>query len=91
MKFIYPAVIRQEEDGRFHAQFPDLADCKAEADTLEDVIEKAKEAEYNWIALELEEENELPARTEAADIHAKEGEIVRNISTTVKFFEGWEE
>lgn len=91
MKFIYPAVIR-EENGRFKAEFPDLAQCTAEADSLEDVIEKAKEVEYNWIALELEEaEPQLPARTEISDIKIKDGEIVRNISATVKFFEGWEE
>ena len=91
MKFVYPARIRKTETGKFHAEFPDLEGCTAEADDLEDVLEKAKEAEYNWISVELEEEHELPARTELADLKPSEGEIVRDLSATVKFFEGWEE
>lgn len=91
MKFVYPAVIKQTEAGKFRAEFPDLAGCCAEADDLEDVLEKAKEAEYNWIALELEEQLSLPARTELSDVKKQEGEIVRDLSATIKFFEGWEE
>ena len=85
MKFIYPAVIGQKEDGGYRAHFPDLAQCVVEADSLEEVIE-------NWISAELEEEGaELPPRSEASEIALKEGQILRNISTTIKFFEGWEE
>ena len=91
MKFVYPAIIKKTEAGTFRAEFPDLKDCAAEAGDLEDVLEKAKEAEYNWIALELEEERELPPRTELCDLKPLEGEIVRELSATVKFFEGWEE
>ena len=92
MKFIYPAVIRQEADGTYRAHFPDLHMCEAMAPTLEEVIERANEAEYNWISLELEEmEPQLPPRSDQGEIHLQEGEILRNISTTIKFFEGWEE
>ena len=41
MKFIYPAIIRKEENGTFKATFPDLACCEATGDSLDDVIEKA--------------------------------------------------
>ena len=34
MKFIYPAVIGQKEDGGYRAHFPDLAQCVVEADSL---------------------------------------------------------
>ena len=30
MRFIYPAVIKELPDGRFHARFPDLEMCEAE-------------------------------------------------------------
>ena len=36
MKFIYPAVFRKNEEGRYKAFFPDLACCEAEGDTLDD-------------------------------------------------------
>ena len=39
MKFIYPAVFRKNEEGRYKAFFPDLACCEAEGDTLDDAID----------------------------------------------------
>ena len=40
MKFIYPAVFRQTENGGYKAWFPDLECCEASGETLEDAIEK---------------------------------------------------
>ena len=65
MKFIYPAIIRKEENGTFKATFPDLACCEAIGDSLDDVIEKANEAAVGWLELELSEEMPmLPPVTE---------------------------
>ena len=62
MKFIYPAVFRKNEEGRYKAFFPDLACCEAEGDTLDDAIDNANEAAYNWIYAEvMEDEMDLPA------------------------------
>ena len=92
MKFIYPAVFRKTETGKYKAHFPDLECCYAEGDTLDDAIENANEAAYNWIELELSEDNcTLPAVTDASDIEVKDGEIVRNISVNIRFYEGWDE
>lgn len=90
MKFVYPAVIK-EVNGIFKVRFPDLAECEAEGRTMEEAIENAKEAEKNWITVELEEEGTLPEITAAGDIETEENETVRTISATVKFTEGWEE
>ena len=59
MKFTYPAVIHKTEEGTFHAAFPDLACCEAEGDTLDDAIDNANEAAYNWIYAEVMED-EMP-------------------------------
>ena len=92
MKFIYPAVFRKTETGKYKAHFPDLECCYAEGDTLDDAIENANEAAYNWIDLELSEDNcTLPSVTDASDIEVKDGEIVRNISVNIRFYEGWDE
>ena len=92
MKFIYPAVFRKTETGKYKAHFPDLECCYAEGDTLDDAIENANEAAYNWIELELSEDNcTLPSVTDASDIEVKDGEIVRNISVNIRFYEGWDE
>ena len=61
MKFTYPAIIRKQDNGTWKAWLPDLACCEAEAETLEEVIEKANAALYDWIELELsEDEVNLP-------------------------------
>lgn len=92
MKFIYPAVFRKTESGTYHAFFPDLECCEAQGDTLDEAVENANEAAYNWISVELEDEfGELPPVTDEADMHLQEGDIVRNISVNIRFFEGWDE
>ena len=52
MKFIYPAVFRPTEDKKYNAFFPDLACCEASGDTLDDAIENANAAAYDWIYTE---------------------------------------
>ena len=92
MKFIYPAIIRKEENGTFKATFPDLACCEATGDSLDDVIEKANEAAVGWLELELSEEMPmLPPVTDKDDLVLEEGELVRDICANVKFYDGWEE
>ena len=91
MKFIYPAVFRKNEDG-YHAFFPDLECCEASGDTLDDAIENANEACRNWITVELEEEEpNMPYVSDIEDIEIKDGDIVRNISVNIRFYEGWDE
>ena len=92
MKFIYPAVIRKTEEGKFQASFPDLECCQASGDTLEEAVDKANEAAYDWISLELsEDDGELPSISDKEDMELQEGDIVRNISVNIRFYEGWDE
>ena len=91
MKFIYPAVFHKNESGIYEGYFPDLACCYAKGDTLDDAIENANEAAYDWITLELEDGGQLPPITEISDIKKKDGEIIRNISVNIRFYEGWDE
>ena len=61
MKFIYPAVFKKTEDGRYKGTFPDLEGCFGEGDTLDEAIESANAAAFDWISVELSEEvPELP-------------------------------
>ena len=92
MKFIYPAIIRKEENGTFKATFPDLACCEATGESLDDVIEKANEAAVGWLELELSEDMPmLPPVTDKDDLVIQEGALVRDICANVKFYDGWEE
>ena len=92
MKFMYPAVFRKNEDGTYNGYFPDLECCTSTGDTLDEAIENANEAAYNWITVELEEdEPNLPYVSDISDIETEEGDIVRNISVNIRFYEGWDE
>lgn len=92
MKFIYPAVFSKTESGTYKGYFPDLECCYAQGDTLDDALDSANEAAYNWLSLELSEDDcTLPSVTDPSDMELQEGDIVRNIAVTIRFYEGWDE
>lgn len=86
MTFIYPAVFTPRGEGRgYHVRFPDLECCEAEGPDLEDAIENARDAAYNWLWAELEEEcPEFPMVTHQEDIPLAPGEEVRQIMTVIR-------
>ena len=91
MKFIYPAVFRRTPSGSYQAFFPDLECCFAQGDTLDEAIDRANEAANDWISLELSEDGDLPPVSDISDMELKDGDIVRNISVNIRFYEGWDE
>ena len=91
MKFIYPAIIRKTEEGKYKALFPDLESCQAEGDTLEEAVDNANEAAYDWLYLEISEDGELPPVSDLGDMDLQEGDEVRNIAVNIRFTEGWDE
>ena len=92
MKFMYPAVFRKNEDGTYNGYFPDLECCASTGDTLNEAIENANEAAYNWITVELdEEEPNLPSISDPSDLNLTPEDIVRIISVNIRFYEGWDE
>ena len=93
MKFYYPVIVKKTENG-YHAKFADLEMCDADGDTLDEVLDNAKDAAYNWIEAELQEPDpQLPPSSDKADLEAEaaEDEIVREILVTYRMMEGWEE
>ena len=91
MQFIYPAVFCQNEDGTYQGYFPDLEQCFAKGDTLDEVLNSAIEEARTWIQVELEDTFELPAVTPPEDLVLREGEFIRNIAVTLRLTDGWDE
>ena len=91
MQFIYPAVFCQNEDGTYQGYFPDLEQCFAKGDTLDEVLNSAIEEARTWIQVELEDTFELPAVTPPEDLVLREGEFIRNIAVTIRLTDGWDE
>ena len=86
MTFTYPAVFTpHKNDKGYHVTFPDLQCCEADGPDLEDAVEHAREAAYNWLYLEIEEKTfEFPPQTHVEDIRLEEGEFLKHIMVTVK-------
>lgn len=93
MKFIYPAIIGKIPSGQFRATFPDLTGCEAAGETLEETVDAANAAMYDWIYLELSEDGTLPPISDERDLrqHLKEDEVIRNICVNVVLTDGWDE
>jgi len=72
MKFTYPAVFHKTEQGTYEGYFPDLACCYAKGDTLDEALEDAIHSAYDWISLELtEEEPDFPPVSDVISGKAK--------------------
>ncbi|MGI6118579.1 MAG: type II toxin-antitoxin system HicB family antitoxin [Bilifractor sp.] len=92
MKFYYPVVVSKNENGKYHAVFPDLAMCEADGISMDDVLYEATLAAHDWIESEmLEEEPDLPFATDPSDIELAEGEETRMILVNLKLMPGFEE
>ncbi|MDO5133756.1 MAG: type II toxin-antitoxin system HicB family antitoxin [Eubacteriales bacterium] len=91
MHFVYPAVFRQTEEGGYTGYFPDLEQCFAKGDTLDEVLNDAIAEAKSWIQVELEDTFDLPSVSHPNDLDLKEGEFVRNIGVTIRLTDGWDE
>lgn len=86
MTFTYPAVFTPHKDDKgYHVEFPDLQCCEADGPDLEDAVEHAREAAYNWLYLEVEEGTyEFPNQAHPEDIKLEEGAFLKYIMVTIK-------
>ena len=92
MKFIYPAIFTPASEGGYTGRFPDLQGCEVRGGTLEEAIEEANQAAFDWISVELEEETpQMPPVSELTDLTLAPGEVGRYISVNIRFFDGWDE
>lgn len=92
MTFIYPSVIK-EENGKFEGYFPDLDKVTFEGRDINTAIDDAQAVLYDYIRVELTEEDSphLPAVSDESELKLSEGEFVRNICVHFRYTEGWDE
>lgn len=85
MTFTYPAILTPHKDDKgYHVEFPDLECCEADGPDLEDALDEAREAAYNWICVELEDGGEFPSQSHIEDLDLPEGSFARQIVVRVK-------
>lgn len=90
MTLYYPAVVSQDETSTI-VKFLDLDQCTGQGTSLEDALEDARYNAMTWIQTEMEEGNELPLRTEIADLSAEEQKNAKMIAIIMPRNNGWDE
>lgn len=86
MTFTYPAIFTPHKDDKgYHVVFPDLEYCEADGPDLEDSVENAREAEYNWLWVEVEDGTYgFPPRSHPDDLALEKGELLKHIMVSIK-------
>ncbi len=72
MKLIYPAIFHHEDDA-YWADFPDLQGCQTFGDTIEEVLENAREALKAYAISLIENKEKLPEASEADKLPVENG------------------
>lgn len=80
MKLIYPAVFHEDEDGIW-VEFPDLQGCQSCGETIEEVLEGAKEALEGYCITLLEQKHVLPKASDIKKIRAPKNAFVSLVET----------
>ena len=80
MKLIYPAVFHEDSDGVW-AEFPDLQGCQSYGETIQEVLDGAREALEGYCVTLLEEKRKLPAASDIKTIKPGENEFVSLVET----------
>lgn len=77
MKLAYPAIFSPWEDGKgYTVEFPDLAGCVTEGESLAEAIEMAEDAASGWVLGEMEDGNTIPAASAPASVRVDAGDFV---------------
>jgi predicted RNase H-like HicB family nuclease len=90
MTLYYPAVVLQDEVKTI-VKFLDLDQCTGQGTSLEDALEDARYNAMTWIQTEMEEGNDLPLRTEIADLSAEEQKNAKMIAIIMPRNNDWDE
>ncbi len=79
---VYPAIIHNDDDG-FWIEFPDLPGCYTDGDSIEELMENATEVLGAFIAVKMEQNEEIPNASKIDDIVQEQGTEKTYISTDV--------
>ena len=82
MNITYPALCHYE-DGGYWCEFPDLQNCFSQGDSVQEILDNAKEALEGSLEVELEESHELPPASEITSLHAEGKDFLTYISADI--------
>ena len=74
MRYVFPAIFEQAEEGGFNVRIPDVPGCFTQGDTLAEAIYMAQDALAMMIVYYEDHGNEIPASSSLEDI--KSGKVI---------------
>ena len=82
MTKVYPAILHKENDG-FWLEFPDLPGCFTQGDSLEGLMENAEEALGAFLAVKMENAEEIPKPSDIRQISESSDDMKTYVSVDV--------
>ncbi len=82
MTKVYPAIIHTEDEG-FWLEFPDLSGCYTQGDSLEELMENAEEALGGFLAVKMDNAEEIPKPSDIRNITESNGNLKTYVSVDV--------
>ena len=82
MTKVFPAKVHKENDG-FWLEFPDLPGCFTQGDSLEELMENAQEALGAFLAVKMENDEEIPKPSDIRQISESSDDLKTYVSGDV--------
>ena len=82
MTKVFPAKVHKENDG-FWLEFPDLPGCFTQGDSLEELMENAEEALGVFLAVKIENEEDIPKPSDIRQISESSDDLKTYVSVDV--------
>lgn len=76
MKYVYPAIFKQLESGKYFVKVPDLPGCVTEGNDLLDALDMAEDAIAMWLCDAEDNKEVIPQASSIFDIKHEPGEFV---------------
>lgn len=79
-KYVYPAIFTKEDNGIYSVQFPDIAGCYTDGESLADALEMAQDALCLMMYSREEEGKNVPVSSDIKTIAVNANEFVSLVS-----------
>ena len=91
MKYVYPAIFRQEDCGGYSVRFPDIKQGATQGNTMAEAMEMAQDF-LAFALYELERDGkQIPHATELSKIAHTEGDIISLVNIDTDYARRWHE
>ena len=82
MTKVFPAKVHKDNDG-FWLEFPDLPGCFTQGDSLEELMENAEESLGAFLAVKMENDEEIPKPSDIRQISESSDDLKTYVSVDV--------